>query len=212
MYNLEYSFIRAVIEKDGPKALNTFDKLYQNLLKISGGDLINIKIYLISLNGAVYQACKDVISLDDIFYDRIEFSKAIYRCINIDEISKLNRKIISSYVNACSDKPIHTDNLIVNSAIVYINLNLANDISLSKVADHVNISKSYLSTLLTKHTGFTFAKLVSDMRINKAKHLLATTNYSIQEIGEKCGFNSQSYFCSTFKKITSCSPTSFREK
>lgn len=51
---------------------------------------------------------------------------------------------------------------------------------------------------------------MNGLRIDNAKYLLRYTNISILDISFKCGFNSQSYFCSTFKKQTGYTPSEYR--
>lgn len=49
-------------------------------------------------------------------------------------------------------------------------------------------------------------------RIMMAKQLLVQRkDWSIQEVSEACGFNSQNYFSTTFKRLTHVSPMKYRE-
>ena len=50
------------------------------------------------------------------------------------------------------------------------------------------------------------------LRVNRAKELLETGNQSIEEISEKVGFSSASYFSRIFKDRTGFSPYEFRVK
>ena len=47
-------------------------------------------------------------------------------------------------------------------------------------------------------------------RVEKAKTLLSTTDFSLSVISRSCGFSSSSYFSQTFKKLSGMSPSAFR--
>ncbi|MCB6603699.1 helix-turn-helix transcriptional regulator, partial [Erysipelatoclostridium ramosum] len=49
------------------------------------------------------------------------------------------------------------------------------------------------------------------LRVQQAKELLETTNYSIAQISDSCGFSSQSYFSQVFKKACGMTPNAYRK-
>lgn len=75
-----------------------------------------------------------------------------------------------------------------------------------------NTNRTTLMTEFKKITGKTITEFVIDKRISVSKKILEFTNISIEELSEKCGFSSQSYFTRTFKKKTGLSPTQYRKK
>ena len=60
-------------------------------------------------------------------------------------------------------------------------------------------------------TGQTLLEYHNALRCEKAKDLLRTTDMGISEIGEAVGFVSSAHFSHVFRKITGCTPTSYRE-
>ena len=60
--------------------------------------------------------------------------------------------------------------------------------------------------------GETFNSYFSALRISMSKAILLTTNASITEICDRCGFDDQSYFTKVFKKYTGVTPGRFRER
>ena len=52
-------------------------------------------------------------------------------------------------------------------------------------------------------------KYLSNIRIETAKHMLLSDNYSVSEIAESVGFSSVYSFSRSFKKTTGISPTDF---
>lgn len=86
------------------------------------------------------------------------------------------------------------------------------DMSLESVAEHINLSVSYICYLFKKEKNTTFVKYLTDLRINKAKQLLENTNLKISEIAEKVGYGDSYYFSHIFKKNTGYSPKDYRNR
>jgi two-component system response regulator YesN len=96
--------------------------------------------------------------------------------------------------------------------IQFINKNYVNDISVSNIADSLEVSETYLSRIFNKNVGTSIPNYINQYRIGKAKEYLLNTNLKLYEISEKVGFNSLAYFNTTFKKIVGCTPSTFRNK
>ena len=64
-------------------------------------------------------------------------------------------------------------------------------------------------TLFKKETSQTFSSYINNARIRYAKKLLLDSTLSLDLVASKCGFQTQAYFCTTFKKLTGISPTQF---
>lgn len=163
------------------------------------------------MNGILYKSYKDDTDLEKVFQKRSEINEVIEKAEDINDLRNNCLKMISEYIELFNGDTIKTNNNTVNEAINFMKEHLHEDLSLGVVANKIHISKSYLSSLLAKHTKSSFPELMTEMRINNAKYLLKNTNNSILDISYKCGYNSQSYFCSTFKKVTGQTPTDYRE-
>lgn len=102
---------------------------------------------------------------------------------------------------------------IVEKVKAYVLKNyMRSDLSLDAIASLLGINPSYLSGLFKKSTGVGFSSFVSDLRISKAKQLLADPLRSASEIAEMTGYDSSSYFTKAFKKSTGMTPTEYRSK
>lgn len=115
----------------------------------------------------------------------------------------LNRK-------TCCYKVKNSYSYHVRKAIDYIGFKYNEDISLSDVANYLNINKSYLSSLIKKETDNTFTEILNEMRVARSKKLLRDSNLPILDIALQVGFNSQNYYNIIFKKITQMTPMQFR--
>lgn len=86
-------------------------------------------------------------------------------------------------------------------------------ISLQDVAEHCNVSSSYLSDLFHKQLGVSYSKYIVKLRMEQASKLLR--NYpemKVYEVAEKTGFTSAKHFISVFKKYYGISPSQFQKK
>jgi len=79
------------------------------------------------------------------------------------------------------------------------------------IADGLNISRNYLSSLLKVLTGQNTQHHIHEKLIEKAKEKLSTTNLSVSEISYALGFEHPQSFSRLFKIKTTQSPLEFRQ-
>lgn len=84
-------------------------------------------------------------------------------------------------------------------------------ITLRELSDRFAMSPSHLSRSFRKATGFGIREYLIQYRIQKASVLLMTTDMSITEIADQCGFSDSNYFGDAFKKATGLSPREYRK-
>jgi AraC-like DNA-binding protein len=78
------------------------------------------------------------------------------------------------------------------------------------VAEHLNLSPKYLSSLLRVVTGQNTQQHIHAKLIAKAKEKLSTTNLTVSEIAYELGFEHLPSFSKLFKTKTNLSPLEFR--
>lgn len=78
------------------------------------------------------------------------------------------------------------------------------------LAEQLNLSPDYLSSLLKVTTGLSTQQHIHEMLIFKAKESLSTTNLSVTEIAYELGFEHPQSFSKLFKNKTRQSPLQFR--
>lgn len=87
----------------------------------------------------------------------------------------------------------------------------ASSLSNAELAAECNISEVYFRKLFTKHFGISPKQYIIDLRIQRAKQLLAEGGMSVSLISEKCGFSNPYHFCRLFKEHTGITPSEFRK-
>lgn len=83
-------------------------------------------------------------------------------------------------------------------------------LSLTVIAQTLNMNASYLSHVFKQQTGQSFINALSQMRLNKARGLLIATDLAVSTVAEQCGYASASYFIRVFKKQFGQTPSQFR--
>ena len=79
------------------------------------------------------------------------------------------------------------------------------------VAEELNLSPNYLSSMLKSLTGMSTQQHIHEKLIEKAKTQLSTTTLSISEIAYNLGFEQPASFTKLFKSKTEMSPLEFRK-
>lgn len=100
----------------------------------------------------------------------------------------------------------------INDVLQFIEAHYERDITLEELAELVQMSPNYLSSLFKKEMQQNYADYLVQYRIEKAKELLLGTYMKTYEVAEKTGFVNHSYFSRSFKKITGSSPREFRRQ
>lgn len=100
----------------------------------------------------------------------------------------------------------------VSQLLQYINQNFNRIISLDDLTHFAHVSKTTLIDIFKEMYGATPIKYINNLRMKKAKELLANSDMSISEISELVGFQSIHYFSRNFKEREGCAPLVYRRK
>ncbi len=100
----------------------------------------------------------------------------------------------------------------IEAVIRYISENYARPITLEEAAESINLAPTYFSRKFKSVTGSNFRDFVINIRIRQASQMLLTTDDSVTEIAQKCGFNSANYFKDCFRRTVGLSPTQFKKQ
>ena len=99
----------------------------------------------------------------------------------------------------------------IKEVLKFIDENYSEVITLKDAALVLNLSPCYFSTLFKKYTGTTFQNYLEYIRIEKAANMLnGNPSLRIIDISFQCGYYNVRSFNRAFKKITSVTPTEWR--
>ena len=93
----------------------------------------------------------------------------------------------------------------------YLNSHFTEDINMDTIAEFSNYNRSHIYKLFIKNMGCSPKEYISTLRLNLACEMLRETNYSVNEVSIRTGFNSYVSFVNAFKKKYGILPTQFRK-
>ncbi|MCC8185994.1 MAG: helix-turn-helix domain-containing protein [Bacteroides sp.] len=100
---------------------------------------------------------------------------------------------------------------IFNSFLKLVNMNASKERSLSFYADHLCVTRNYLSIVISRFSGVTAKKWIERAVIMEAKALLKFSTLSMLEIAYKLNFPNDSFFNKYFKRIVGVTPMRYRK-
>jgi len=92
----------------------------------------------------------------------------------------------------------------------FLKVNYHKSVKLEDAAKAVGLSPKYLSRLFRERTGKGFNTLKLEIKMEKAKELLAKTGSSINQVSYALGYENPESFVRMFKRITGKTPSSYR--
>ena len=146
----------------------------------------------------------------DIIFSGDDFLAALNNPqITEKQITRLFMKV-ADLITTTQTKPTHSAPVV--KAQVYIKKNLFKDLSLTAVAEALELNPSYLSRVFSSECGEPMSGYIAKLKISAAKGYLISGEMAVNEISQKLGFRSDNYFIRFFKKYTGLPPQAWREK
>ena len=97
----------------------------------------------------------------------------------------------------------------LNKAIGYMQTNYGEELPVEKIADQIGLERSYFSARFKKKTGATPHQYLLRLRVQKARQLLETTDFSVSEISYLVGLAPHN-FSRIFKRETGITPQDYQ--
>ncbi|WP_138750764.1 helix-turn-helix transcriptional regulator [Paenibacillus sinopodophylli] len=101
---------------------------------------------------------------------------------------------------------------LVRNCHQYIKEHLYESLTVSEIAEALHFSRSHLSHVYKRETGETLSDRIRKEKISEAMQLLEHSSLTLNDIGHKLGFSSQSHFTDIFRRETRITPHQFRLK
>jgi len=210
--NVEADIMKALKENNKLSLATSINSFHNDLIKNnSSGNcfkqsyfhLVNQVYHALYDNNMVNKKIKDICSSIFEQIEKFQFADSLY-----EFIYNLFMEI-SENLHSSDSKSL---NLYYEQAISFIDKNFMHDITLAQLANFLDISYGYLSSIFKQENDTGFIKLLRNRRITEAKKLLKDSNMKIYEISDAVGFSSERYFSAIFKKETGMTPLKYRLK
>jgi len=111
-----------------------------------------------------------------------------------------------------STQIVSHDDPLITAAMSFIRDHCTRGIDVTDLLNEFEVSRTTLETRLKRATGLTPHAAICRARIDRAKHLLSSSEDNLGQIARACGFDRQDQFCHVFKRITGVTPGRFRHQ
>lgn len=142
----------------------------------------------------------------------INYVTSLMQASNIEELRYCFKQVLEYICGEISLKLQSESKDIALKIYKYIEENYTNqDLSVSAIADYLNRNPKYLSRVFKSSTGDGILDCINNYRISKAKDLILTGTYTLEEIAEQVGYSNVRAFRRAFVKITGDIPSKFNK-
>jgi AraC-like DNA-binding protein len=100
----------------------------------------------------------------------------------------------------------------IQKAIIYLSTHFKENPSLSTVAKTVPLNERYFCKKFKEYTGDNYKSYLRKMKLRYARRLIYATSYSMLEIAERSGYQTQSHFNREFKEMYGVTPSELRNE
>lgn len=180
--------------------------------KLSEHPVQNIRYHFIVTAAMITRYCtysgleqEKAYSLSDFYIRKMDKFQTITEIANLHE---------SMCLDFCNQMLLLRRSQILSKPVVlcinYIYSHIHDRITVKTLAEHINLSESYLSKLFVKEMKMSISEYILNLKVDKAKNLLQYSEYSIIDISNYLSFSSQSHFISVFSKKVGTTPRRYR--
>ncbi|MED1558650.1 helix-turn-helix domain-containing protein [Bacillus paramycoides] len=167
---------------------------------------------IVAITLATRYAIEGNLPPDIAFALSILYIQTIEQLDNVDSVSRLSKDALHTFADRVKEYNAQKFSKVVTKCMNHISKNVYDGISLNELANHLDITPTYLSKLFKKEVGMPLSEYIQKERVEEAKKLLTLTTYPLSDICAWLNFNDQSYFIKVFKKSTNMTPRQYREK
>lgn len=167
---------------------------------------------IIAITLATRYAIEGNLPPDIAFALSILYIQTMEQLDNVDSVRRLSGDALRTFADRVKEFNAQKFSNAVTTCMNHISKNVYDGISLNELANHLDITPTYLSKLFKKEVGIPLSEFIQRERVEEAKKLLTLTTYPLSDICAWLNFNDQSYFTRVFKKSTNMTPRQYREK
>lgn len=201
----EKQLLEAVRQGETETGVRLFDEFFDCVVEFTGHSVEEIRRYLSELFVVLLRVSGDVGTPDDT-YTRFDAFSAV------EEMRETAILRLRQIVHMVKYRLEQQHQSYFEKAKAYLDDHFQDNVTLETVARHVGLSTYYFSKLFKERAGVTFIDYLTQLRVEKAKHLLLTSDKSLKEICFEVGYRDPNYFSRVFKKTTGVTPSAFRRQ
>ena len=202
---------------DGMEALTRIDTLHPDIVIMDINIPIMNGLKVIQLSRIKHPDTAFVIvsGYDDFSYCRealrLQITDYILKPVNYEEFGAcIDNLKIALFQRQSPKHQDRQEERTITLITRYLQEHLAEEISLSVLAEEFHLSAQYISQLFKSEIGVGFLAYLTNIRMEQAKKLLLSTSLSIAEVSEQSGYSDYRVFTKVFKKAEGITPSQYR--
>ena len=120
----------------------------------------------------------------------------------------MSKKLITELLNKTESR-VSASRYLVVEIKDYIRRNFDSSMTVDSVAQHFSMSASYIGRAFKEETGEKLVEYLMNTKLDRAKELLASGNYTVNEVVHLVGYSQTKYFGVLFKNRVGVTPSEF---
>ena len=142
---------------------------------------------------------------------RLQITDYILKPVNYEEFGTcIDNLKIALFQRQSSGAGEQREERPIHGITRYLQEHLAEEVSLSVLAEEFHLSAQHISQLFKNEIGAGFLAYLTNIRMERAKQLLLATSLSIAEVSEQSGYGDYRVFTKVFKKAECITPSEYR--
>lgn len=158
------------------------------------------QVAVLNLLLCTYDKLKNQYGLSVLPFSSIKAMQELQSCRTEEELLENAVGCLNLFQEHLKSKKVQ--NMYVEEALLYMEKNYQQDLSLDVIAEKIGISSFYLSRLIKQQLKQNFIDLLTEIRIRHALFLIRQGDDTVKDIGKNVGYSNPNYFYKVFKKST----------
>lgn len=179
-------------------------------MHVAGGNSFELCRFLTEYNGGIVHHAPHTAEISETMYRMISAYRNRQNTRASEDAVDIYRMLCSLMPDMRQPAAQQPDCDVMELLRTYVEEHLPEELRLEDLAAHAGLSASYLIRLFQKRIGMTPYEYVIRVRMDHARFLLKTTQFSVQEIAQMVGYRSQQGFINAFVQHIGISPGKYR--
>lgn len=198
---------------DKTGAREILNSILANILFSSPGQLNILKVRLVELLSILSRSASESgVDPDILLKKNIDYINKVISLESQDDICAWISLALNDFIDCVYELNRANKNTRLKPALEYMQKHYKDKITLEDIAKSAHLSASRLCHLFREQLGTTIFKYLANIRVQRAKYLLLSTDMTCIEICFDSGFSNLSFFNRTFKMCVGITPTKFRSQ
>ncbi len=198
---LDQRFRQMFAENDKELMQNTLDQMFaEEDVANKSLALMKMRVYeAFTVSMEVMREYVNSVSLQETAFGYLE---GLVRARSIYQMRDEFEELLKFQMQAISRNHAGEGKGIVSKVIRYVQEHYDDsNLNLNYIADGLDKNPRYISRAFTEQTGVSILYYINEVRVEKARELMVTRNYSLQEVAQMVGYSNMRAFRNAFEKV-----------